>query len=461
MSNDAPLNPYAPPVSVEPLAAVDAGKLWMVHGDHLLVRDGARLPPVSLFGEDEGGELTSSHQVFVAASGASAFGLLVPLVIAIAVIFSVANVVPRLAGLAGLLAFLVSGRLFRRFTKASQLIANIHCYLPIARLKARARRDRWRSGMIMAALVGVVVTGLSDSFISGNYEREHLWDDWFKTPVVLGTVGLFLAAMVWLMAERWLRCVRQTGGWFYLTGVPASSLLKLSRISPEPPPLRTRKVYTLYQYRLPLGILLGPRRNPLLILIVALFKVFRSRALVRQNFHWSERRRGLPSGEGMAKEIEKLRSEGEFASWQELGCIRVGSPKGDLSMLTARFASPDRRHFCHLTLYRISKARAFVEVAQTDFRTWTTDGRCVITSDQPFYPRLPEYLDLQRVRGNVSGQWSRHLQRCERVTPLAVESEEELRALLEKEAEDHAVLLQEAGIRSANEEVEMPGDWEV
>jgi hypothetical protein len=41
-----------------------------------------------------------------------------------------------------------------------------------------------------------------------------------------------------------------------------------------------------------------------------------------------------------------------------------------------------------------------------------------------------------------------------------VESDEELKRLLEKEADDHAALLQAAGIHGTVEEVEMPGDWD-
>jgi len=194
-------------------------------------------------------------------------------------------------------------------------------------------------------------------------------------------------------------------------------------------------------------------------LIVAILKVCRSPAFVRKNFHWSEARRGVMPDEALAAQIAKLRSQPEFSSWLDLGCSRLDSPQGELRVLTARLASPDRRHFCHITLARISKARAYVEVCQTDFRTWTTDGRCLITSGQPPFPKLPGYLEFQRVRGSTARRWAGHLRRCERVTPRVL-SDEELKGLLEKEADDHAALLQAAGINGPVEEVEMPGDWD-
>ncbi len=463
MPDDA-LNPYAPPVAAETLAPPEAARLWMVHGNHLLVRDGARLPPVSLLGEDDGSGLTTSHQVFAMASGTSGLMFLVPIVIMVLVMMFIANVFDRAAVLEGLVVFFVSRRLLYRFSKVSQTVANIQCYLSLSELKARARRDRWRGWLTMTALVAFILLLLGGLFekdyIYGDDAREYWWAVGFTVPVGLMMLACFFGSLIWLAMERGLKCMHHTGGWFYLSGVPATSLAKLAAMSPEPPPERTRKVYTLYQHRLPLGILLGPRRNPLLVLVVAIMKATRSPSFVRRNFHWSESRRGVRPDEDLAARIAKLRSEPEFAAWQDLGCSRLDSPQGDLRILTARFASPDRRHFCHITLARISKARAYVEVCQTDFRTWTTDGRCLVTSSQPPFPKLPAYLDFRRVKGSPVRAWSRHLRRSEGATPMAVESDDELKRLLEKEADDHAALLQAAGIHGPLEEVEMPGDWE-
>jgi hypothetical protein len=462
VSDDA-LNPYAPPVAAEPLALPEAARLWMVHGDHLLVRDGARIPPVPLHGEDDGSGLTTSHQVFATASGTSMLALLVPFAFSLLVMVLISVVFDRSAVLEGVLTFFIVSRLLRRFTKIGPSLVNIHCHLPITALKARARRDRWRGWMTMAAFTAFLLLLLGDKlkfrYTWGDDEREYLWAVRFVAPTGLLMVACFLGSLVWLAMERGLKCVNQTGGWFYLSGVPASSLVKLAAMSGEAPPVRARKVYTLYQYRLPMGILLGPRRNPILVLIVAIMKVLRSPAFVRRNFHWSEARRGVMPDEALAAQIAKLRSQPEFSSWLELGCNRLDSPQGELRVLTARLASPDRRHFCHITLARISKARAYVEVCQTDFRTWTTDGRCLITSGQPPFPKLPGYLEFQRVRGSTARRWAGHLRRCERVTPRVL-IDEELRGLLEKEADDHAALLQAAGINGPVEEVEMPGDWD-
>jgi hypothetical protein len=458
------LNPYAPPVAAEPLAAAEAGTLWMVQGNHLLVRDGARLPPVSMLGEDDGGGLTTSHQVFASGSGIAILVAIMPVAIALGVMMIISIFWERVGVLEGVVSFFVSSWLLRRFKKVSRSMANIQCHVSLTALKARARRDRWRGWMMMAALTCFLLNIGGDRFerayILGDDEREYLWIVWFELPVMLGVFAFFLGGLLWAATERSLKCVRQTGGWLYLSGVPASSLMRLAAISGDSPPVRTRKVYMLYQYRLPLRLMLGPRRNPLLVLVIAIMKVIRSPALVRRNFHWSEARRGVRPDRDLAARIAKLRSEPEFAAWQDLGCNRLDSPPGDLRVLTVRLASPDRRHFCLITLARLSKAGAYVEACQTDFRTWTTNGRCLITADQPPFPGLPGYLDFQRVRGDAGRVWSRHLRRCERATPRAVESDEELGRLLEKEADDHLVLLEAAGIRGPLEEVEMPGDWD-
>ncbi|HEY1122129.1 MAG TPA: hypothetical protein VGE67_11040, partial [Haloferula sp.] len=390
------LNPYAPPVAAEPLATPEAGGLWMVHGDHLLVRDGARLPQVPLLEEDDGSGLTTSNQAFAMASGKSSLMGLIPLGVAIGVMMFVTTTFERLGLLEAALAFFVTSRLLGRFMKTSRLMASIQCYLPIATLMKRASRDRWRSRMVTAGfacfLLLIFGQRLERSFVHGSDDR-YLWALWFNLPMLAGSLGLFCAALVWSAMDPWLRCVKQTGGWFYLAGVPGSSLAKLAGMSAEPPPSRIRKVYTLYQYRLPLGILMGPRRNPLVVLVVAILKLLRSPALVRQNFHWSERRRGVQPDPDFAARLAKLRSMPEFASWQDLGCSRLEAPKGDLNLLTARFASPDRRHFCHVTLGQISKARVYVEVFQTDFRSWTADGRCLVTSSQTSFPHVPDYVE--------------------------------------------------------------------
>jgi hypothetical protein len=457
------LNPYAPPVA-EALAPTETTRLWMVHGDHLLVRDGARIPPVSLFGEDDGSGLTTSHQVFATASGTSTLSAMIPAVIAGCVMMFIALASGRVAVLEGVLTFFISSRLLRRFKKIGPSVVNIQCHLSLAALRARARRDRWRGWMTMAGLTAFFLLLIGDFVERKNHSyydyRDYWWAHVFTMSMALVMVTGFAGSLLWAATERGLKCVSQTGGWFYLAGIPASSLLKLAAMSPEPPPLRQRKVYTLFQYRLPLRILLGPRRNPLIILVVALMKASRSPALVRRNFHWSEARRGVQPDADLAARIAKLRSVPEFARWQDLGCSRLDSPQGELRVLTTRLASPDRRHFCTITLARVSKARAYVEVCQTDFRTWTTDGRCLITADQSSFPRIPASLEFQRVRGGTARMWSRHLQRCEQVTPEAMDDEEELKLLLEKEADDHVALLTAAGIHGPIEEVELPGDWE-
>ncbi|MCW1922958.1 hypothetical protein OKA05_10380 [Luteolibacter arcticus] len=464
---DASLNPYAPPVAAETLAPADPGRLWMVQGGHLLVRDGARLPPVSLFGGD-GGELISSQQVFAAASGASVLATAVPLTVALLVMVFVGIQSDRIAWLEGAVVFFIMSRLLRSYTANSRAMANVQCHVSLAAVKASARRDRWRGRMMLGAMIAGGILLVTIGQIDRVFSLFGVDDDVhgevmvlsFMTSVAVFAALCFFGSLIWSATERGLRCVRHTDGWFYLAGVPAASLMKLAAMTSTAPPMRMRKVYTLYQYRLPMGILLGPRLNPWLMLILAIMKATRSAALVRKQFHWTEARSGVAPGAELNERIAKLRGHEELASWQLHGCHRLDSPQGEMSLLTARLGSPDRRHFCNLTIARISKGRIFVEVCQADFRTWTADGRCLITSNLQRLPKAPAYLDFEGKRGDALRVWSRHRQRCERITPRAVETDEELSHLLEKETSDHTALLEAAGIQSPVEEVEMPGDWD-
>ncbi|MCW1886151.1 hypothetical protein OKA04_15545 [Luteolibacter flavescens] len=470
MPEDPPsLNPYIPPVAVDASTPAADGRLWMVNGDHLLIRDGARLPAIPLTGR-EGDETTSSHQIFVAANGPAILLSLIPLAVAAAVAGFLYVETRRFPFLEFLLALFLTKLLISPFARGTRSVANLQCHLSVPATKARLRRDRlrgWLTGgsMLLFGLI-IVFLGEVESLIT---QAEIAMEDLpvhISSLSVLATAGTiailsFFVSAIWATMERGLKCVRHVDGWFYLSGVPATSLVRLSAMTVSAPPVRPRKVYTIYQYKLPMALLMGSRRNPWLRFILAILKAKSSPALVRQLFANAEACKNVAPGPELAARVARLREHPELGTWLNQGCNHLHSPHGELMIRVALLGSPDHRHFCHVTQARVSKMRIFVEIHEVDFRTWTTDGRCLVTSTAHPMPEMPEHVEYRHVKGGDSSEvWEIHRQRCAGISAMTVESGEAFGELMRKDAAAHAARLEAAGIQTPVEEIEMPGDWE-
>lgn len=456
MADDAH-NPYAPPVDSAP-AAEPAG-LWTVAGDSLLVRDGARLPRVSL--EGEGDDLTPTVRVFTAVGR----GQFLPLVLGLGWIAYAESAGISHGFVVGMLIAVFGGRLLRRFIGTGGS-ARIQGFSSALELRKRAKRLRWRAriiwigfGVIILSLAGIgIVVPLA---ILGGHDPGDRFSAAFGWLLPLAGSGLALAfsAALWQAFDQGLRCVALRDGWLEIRGVPPASLAILSRkVDAAPPPMRKRLVSTFYQYRLPLMMLVGKHRwNPRILLTLAILKAKKSPRLERQQFHWSEAAT-LPASAADAElraRWEKAAGEPVFAGWTAEMAERIDYPAGDLRIEALVVASPDRRAFGLLTLSRVATGNYFAEVHEAVFRSWTADGRCLATGSSRMIEPLPTWLEFRRAKGSLGSLARAHLGRAGGET-VAVPDRDALLERLRREADERNALFEAAGLQSPFEEVEMP-----
>lgn len=455
---DDPHNPYAPPVDSAP-AAEPAG-LWTVAGDSLLVRDGARLPHVSL--EGEGNDLTPTARVFTA----SGRGQFLPLGLAFGWIAFAQFAGVSHGYVVGVIIAVLSGRLLRRFIGAGGS-ARIQGFSSAQELRKRAKRLRWRAriiwigfGVIILSLAGIgIVVPLT---ILGGHDPGDRFRGVFEWLLPLAGSGLALAfsAGLWQVFDQGLRCVSLRDGWLEIRGVPSSSLaMLLEKLQEAPPPSRERRVCTFYQYRLPLMMLAGTHRwNPRVVITLAILKARKSARLERRQFHWSE---GLTiplaaADAGLRTRWEKISDDPAFAGWTAEMVERIDYPAGDLRVEALVVASSDRRVFGLLTLSRVSSGNYFAEIHDSAFRSWLADDRCLLTGNRPMIEPLPEGLEFRRVRGPFGQLRQAHLDRLGGESVVIVPDQDALLERLRREADRRNELFEAAGLQSPFELLEMP-----
>lgn len=452
-------NPYAPPVSAELQAAPDPATLWTVEGGHLMVRDGARLPPVPLEG-DLSEELTPCAQAF-RASGASVLRILVMLVMWFVVTFVLVGSrtlsMPKV--FIALIVVLILRLILRRGAAGKGAIARIQGFAGVTTLKARARRAVWRGRLVLASLpflflqiFRVPFPGAEQSWSSREVTEPLLGQAW-----MLIFIFLYLGAIAWALVDRRISAVRRRDGWFYMNGVSAAALHKLSELRQSPPPpLRLRKLHDFHQCRLSLGNLLAGRRNPWAVLVISLMKLFRARSLTRRAFAREEARVLPAAPPSMAEWWQEESADNELSTWQLERATALDSPVGDSLVLAARFLSPDRRHLCTLVLARLATGRAFAELRNIEFFSWVQGGRGLVTSSLAPMGPAAENLDYQVRRLDAEGLWRLHAQRSASVGLEVVDSAEDLAARVTRAQDELAARLHAAGIYGPEIEVELP-----
>jgi len=407
------INPYASPV-----AEVESGERprnWMVQGSALWVQDQAVLPPVDLEGGRTSGPLT-----------------------------------PVMIKLPGIHKPIDGGA-------ARPMAARGYAAVPA--LRARTRRKRLRSVLfwIIAAWcwLPVISPPTGDIKIGSGMLMEGmaLMGSMISLPAVLGI-------WLWGALDRGVRSGRLNNGWYPVRGVHPAALMELARRGGEPtPPLRRFKVHRLYGYRLPLRSLMvgGQQRNPLMWLMMLVFKLRRSPVLAQRYIHWSERviEHASHADPEMKERWHKKAAGTGLESWTARWSEFKDSLLPGIRSRVLVMASPDGRFFAVVTWVRASVAGSLGESGEIHFLSWTADGRVLETASVPPIEPLPELRDFREVKGSLKTLWAAHQRRAgELAVPLR--DDLDLRAKLEASVADSFAVLEAAGIFGPIEEIPLP-----
>lgn len=444
------VNPYAPPS--EAAEAPEPAGLWMVEGEFLLVRNGARLPEVDI--ADRGGELTPFAMLFRAAQVKSA-SLWIGVAIVMAAAFSRDWIIRYINSQVWWIALAVVFVFCIRLGGSGAVggLARVAGFISAKVQRDRLRRTIWRrrlawlgSLLLMSPLLGVQTLRFHD------FSRLYLGGSG-------GGLLLLLASAVWRIADAGPRCIAARNGWLYLKGFPAGALRALAgRASVAPPVMVPRKVYTLYQHQLPLGVLVGKRwMNLWIVGLLAIWKARHSPRLERPMFHPGEALQLPPECAGAAltgRWAEKTRGTA-LAGWTPFGVLRSDSPIGDLRVTTLSFLSPDGRQVASTSVTRLASGPFFVESFEDAIRSWRSDGRLILTTSSRAIGQQPASIETLRVRSGPTQLLAVHARRIEGAALENLDAGEVRRRSLAESLERHEVLVA-AGICGETREEEFP-----
>jgi hypothetical protein len=267
--------------------------------------------------------------------------------------------------------------------------------------------------------------------------------------------------------SRKLECSGERDGWFRLKGIPKAGLAALAERQFEAnralldaePRSRLRKVYAFYGYKAPLRDLLGMSwKNPMLVLIITVMKLTKSKRLVRDHFHWSES--AALDERNWDSELVRIRDEWlgleESSGWRFLNAGWIGAPTGDVLTQSFTFVSPDGRHSMAGAVVRLATAHAGSVISEVTFRSWRADRTLRLTSNQRVQRPLPEGFDVIVKKGGVAEVCATHLAAVlgEDVVPLGFPHEWDAR--MSEEAEFRRHVLEAAEVYGPVREEEFP-----
>jgi len=449
---DEEFNPYETPRSKEPGGAPDG--MWQVSGSTLLFRDGARLPEVDLFTGRNDVPLTPASSEFAAAKGLAAVWLQWGGVVTMALAVFGSGMWDYSLVLAILIVVVVT-RVLGIFLKSRMIRARLHWRVAT---DSESRNRKFKRAQWILILLGFGFFGmgiLSESM------------DWMSWGVVAMTVFLIMGAVLGLFSRQ-LRCSGEKDGWFVLKGIPSAGLWALAvgqaesnrRLVEDKPKLRLRKVYAFHGYRAPLRDLLGMSwSNPLLVLIITVMKLTRSKNLIRDFFHWSESEE-LGEQE-WDPDLKKVQSEWlalEVSNgWRPLGAHWIGSPMGDVLTQSFTMISPDGSQAMSGAVVRLATAHMSRTIQEVSFRSWRSDGTLRLTSNSRIQRPLPEGFDVKVRKGDVRTVHKSHQLAAANDEIVALGFPDEWEARLKEEAEARRQTLEVAGINGPVREVELPG----
>lgn len=443
-------NPYAPPVVAETEAVFS--RYWRLDGTGVLLKNGATLPKVDLdsgVSKDEG-TLQSIQRIHQNAGIGLVISLVIPyfLIIVLSSYFEISSFSLFVCVIAG--SLLLTRVMNLRGSQSSRIVFWI--FTEERRAKRAAIRRNIRIGTLVLLVAGLLVRMLAPAGGSpfGFFKLYIVW------------MGCMVALAIWALFDRPKFKIRAAdSGWLHITPIHPKAFEFLSRIEAEEMQRqesagqsRKRLVRTVYLHRFPLRMLIGRiHRNPLMILQIALMKLFRSRLLVREAYHFSE-----------AEEVKlpdlcpPLREACEswlatHDGWSFVSGERLPSPAGDLIVETAHLAAPGLEHCLRI-------ARAWMQHTpkksnnQFTFITWIDDGsEHISTMDQPFIAlRNPQFH--HRANGEPESVYQAHLDHIAGFSIHRPKDDAALLELLRIDKEESDKLMVERKLQSEVRETE-------
>jgi hypothetical protein len=252
-----------------------------------------------------------------------------------------------------------------------------------------------------------------------------------------------------------LVCLPGRDGWFQLGGVSPEALHELAaRQSGEMErwlqrPTRVRRVFTAYLYRSPLLALAGKQAwNPIVLLILIIYKVTKSKRLIRECFA-SDESVEIKSAEWdpwLRAQWDSLQKNEAFQGWRLLTSRKLDSPQGDLLTQWITLVSPEGEHSLVMALVRLSNARTTQQVVETSFRTWSVDGRLFLTSNSILQRPLPAHYEVIKRVGPPHDVLAAHLRRVDGLEAVHAEFPAGWETRMTEEVEARHERLEAAGV---------------
>jgi hypothetical protein len=256
------------------------------------------------------------------------------------------------------------------------------------------------------------------------------------------------------MAGQGIAFAKECRGWLSISPIHPDALAFLSAREAERKSTenkdgepKKRRIRTVYYHRYPLRLLIGHRiLNPFAILQVSLMKLFRSKLLVREAYHFSEAQE-MPL-ENLCLPIREAVDSWRyiFPDWTFVVGESFPSPAGDLFTESAILASPGLEH-CAAIMRSWMEQTPAKGITQIRFITWLADGNHITTQNQPVFA-LSNPLLHHRASGLPEQVFQAHLRNLSGHAVDASSSIDHLRARLLHEKEETDRLLTEKGMQS-------------
>ncbi|MEO7101565.1 MAG: hypothetical protein ABI162_19605 [Luteolibacter sp.] len=326
-------NPYAPPTTTE--TGSPSGAFWQCYGERVMARNGAMLPKVDLETGVSEGAMTAVPRNYQAAGA----GQFVRIMVFIG-IYAMGRKFLHIEGMWLLPASVASSTMLRWFIRTGNGSGAIVIweFREAARERKRRLRRKLRFGLLF---LGVAVIGVGAVLSDG--------DDSLVSKSLFAGLGLLIIQSIWAFLDRpKTRSESAPGGWLRIRNVHPEAMVKLRRIEAAElakiSPFRRRRVFTTYYHKYPLPCLLGTKKNPLTILLIALVKFLPSKRLERESYDFTEAHQ-IREDEAHEKLQERIQSwRAAHPDWTVIDVERLPSPAGDLMLETAILASPDLAH---------------------------------------------------------------------------------------------------------------------